>query len=598
MLVGFFVVAGVFTCLLVGEADASKQAERQAVANERRFRDIAEIASDWVWETDRDLRITYVSQQIERSSGTSTEMHLGSPLMNLAALPAQQPGLEQYLEATTEQRSFRDVVCDTSLDSEERRVVRVSGKPFFDDQNRLLGYRGVGSDISAEVHREERIRFLAEHDQLTRLPNRVFFQDRLRDLLHSQRGREQHGVLLALDLDGFKDINDTFGHDVGDALIVAVAERLLATVRAEDVLARLGGDEFAIVQIGLRQGSVEDAELAERLLDAFHTPFHAGGKELAIGVSIGIARFPTDGYSLEDVMKAADLAMYSAKARGRGCFEFFDRAMTRRLHHRKRLETELRRAIENGALEVHFQPQVHLPSGELTGAEALVRWRDPEFGQVPPFEFVPVAEETGLILPLGQWVLESACAEAAYWQSTGLDGRVAVNVSPAQFTHQDLVATVEAALAQTGLPPQRLELEITEGLLMGDTRAAIETLDRLRDMGVQLAIDDFGTGYSSLSYLKRFRVHKVKIDKSFVGDLEFDEDDRRIVHAILMLGQALNLSTIAEGVETPMQSELLTSLGCDQAQGYLYGKPMPADHLRQFWRHARDRRSALVQTAS
>ena len=597
MLVGFFVIAGVFSCLLIGEADASKQAERQAVANERRFRDIAEIASDWVWETDRDLRFSYVSEQIERSTGRPTKMHLGRPLTDLAPHPAAQPALQPYFEAVAEQRSFRNIVCEAGPVDGERRVIRISGKPFFDDRGSLLGYRGVGSDISAEVHREAQIRFLAEHDQLTRLPNRVFFQDHFRDVLGSRRGGDQGGSLLALDLDGFKDINDTFGHDVGDALIVSVAERLTASIRDGDLLVRLGGDEFAIVQTGVDHPANEDAEFAQRLLDAFAAPFRARGKELAIGVSIGIARFPADGQSLEDLMKAADLALYSGKARGRGCFEFFDQAMTRRLHHRRRLETRLRDAIDEGGLGLHFQPQVDLSSGKLIGAEALLRWHDHELGQVPPDEFVPVAEETGLILPLGQWVLESACEEGARWASIGIDGVVAVNISPAQFTHQDLVAAVETALARTGLPPQRLELEITEGLLMGDTRAAVETLDRLRAMGVRLAIDDFGTGYSSLSYLKRFRVHKVKIDKSFVGDLENDEDDRRIVHAILMLGQALNLCTIAEGVETPMQNELLTSLGCDQAQGYLYGKPMPADHLRQFWRHARDSRGVLVQTA-
>ena len=390
-------------------------------------------------------------------------------------------------------------------------------------------------------------------------------------------------------MDGFKDINDTFGHDVGDALIVSVAERLAASIRDGDMLARLGGDEFAIVQTGVDHDSNEDAEFARRLLDGFGAPFRAMGKELVVGASIGITRFPTDGHTVEDLMKAADLALYSGKARGRGCFELFDQAMTQRLQHRRALETRLRRAIDAGSLELHFQPQMDLQSGEAVGAEALVRWHDPELGQVPPYEFVPVAEETGLILPLGQWVLETACAEAAQWASAGLDGVVAVNISPAQFTHQDLVAAVESALARTGLPPQRLELEITEGLLMGDTRTAIETLDQLRAMGVQLAIDDFGTGYSSLSYLKRFRVHKVKIDKSFVGDLENDEDDRRIVHAILMLGQALNLRTIAEGVETPMQSELLASLECDQAQGYLYAKPMPAEQVRRFWAHSRNR---------
>lgn len=577
MVVGFYIIAAIFTCFLWWEADGAKQASRAASANEKRFKDIAEIASDWVWETDQALRFVFISEKIEHSMGVTIDDHLGKPLSSLFIEQPDDHDQAKLIDATENRKPFRDVISHMVVDKDqEASIIRLSGKPVLDGKGNFLGYRGVGTDISLAMRREERIRYLAEHDQLTGLPNRTVFQDQLRVVLDGVRESDRRGALLALDLDGFKDINDTFGHDIGDALILAVGDCLTATIRDVDLVARLGGDEFAIICRAENLNERVLDELAKRILKVFEMPFHVEGKQLSVGVSIGIACFPDDGMTVEDLMKAGDLALYGAKAKGRGCFVYFDQSMTLQLQQKRTIEVSLKRAIERGELDVVFQPQVDLTSHRVIGAEALVRWHDSDLGTVPPDIFIGIAEACGLILPLGQWVLETACMEAKRWAPMGIDGVVAVNISTAQLTQQDLVKSVENALKHSGLSPDKLELEITESLLMGDTLSAISTLERLRSLGVQLAIDDFGTGYSSLSYLKRFSVHKVKIDRSFVTDLEHDDDDRRIVNAIVMLGRALNLRTIAEGVETEGQSDLLTSLGCNEAQGYLYGRPMPA----------------------
>lgn len=583
MVVGFYIIAAIFTCFLWWEADGARQATRAASANEERFKDIAEIASDWVWETDKELRFAFISEKIEQSIGINANHHLAQPLSSLFAEQADDQGQSKLGEAMANRQPFRDITSHVvANDVREARIIRLSGKPFFSAKGQFLGYRGVGTDVSLAMRREERIRYLAEHDQLTGLPNRAVFQEHLRTILHGAREADRRGSLLALDLDGFKDVNDTFGHDVGDALILAVADRLSALVRDADLVARLGGDEFAIVWRYKNSDDEALEDLANRILEAFKSPFNVERKQLSVGVSIGIARFPEDGVTVEDLMKASDLALYGAKSKGRGCFVWFNRDMTLQLQQRRTIEVSLRRAIEQGDLNIAFQPQIDLDTHRTIGAEALVRWRDPDLGMIPPDIFIGIAEGCGLILPLGQWVLETACREATSWGPLGIDGVVAVNISTAQLTQQDLVRSVEDVLARTGLSPDRLELEITESLLMGDTASAISTLESLRELGIQLAIDDFGTGYSSLSYLKRFSVHKVKIDKSFVTDLEHSDDDRRIVNAIVMLGRALNLRTIAEGVETEGQSNLLTSLGCNEAQGYLFGRPMSAPRFKDY----------------
>ncbi|MFZ1412970.1 MAG: EAL domain-containing protein [Defluviicoccus sp.] len=426
---------------------------------------------------------------------------------------------------------------------------------------------------------ERQARHIAEHDALTGLPNRVLFQARLREAIARAAVAGHDAVLLTLDLDGFKDINDTFGHDFGDAVLNAAADRLRQALPADAFLVRLGGDEFAVIRTGSGASESEEA-LANHLIATFQQPLACADRTVQIGTSIGAARFPDDGTDAETLMRAADLALHAAKSAGRNRFERFRTAMMTAVQQRKELQDDLRRAIAEGALEVYLQPQIDLASGGCVGAEALLRWRHATQGWISPGVFIPLAEETGLILPLGRFVLEEACREAVRWQGAAARAVVAVNVSPAQFLYQDIYAEVCAVLAATGLPPHRLELEITEGLLMREQRAAMAVLKRIEALGVQLAVDDFGTGYSSLSYLKQFPVQKLKVDQSFVREIEGSASDKMIVRTIVTLASGLGLRTIAEGIEKPAQSRILSDLGCEEGQGYLFARPMPAADFR------------------
>jgi len=417
---------------------------------------------------------------------------------------------------------------------------------------------------------EKKTRYVAEHDILTDLPNRMLFGRQLRDAIDRESELGGEVALHLLDLDGFKDLNDSFGHDVGDQLLVAVAERLGGLLESDHLLVRLSGDEFAVIQ-----DCASDSwdAVAQDLLAAFERPFDLNDHHVQLSTSIGVARFPRDGGTFEDLLKAADLALNAAKTQ-RGCIVAFHAELMAELQNRKQLEADLRQALAGNQLELFYQPQVTLEDGHFSGAEALIRWRHSSLGWISPTDFIPIAEESGLILPLGRWVLETACRDALGWTGAAAEAVVAVNVSPSQFAHEDIVGQVRSVLAQTGLPPQRLELEITEGILMRDEEAAIETLGALHSLGVKLAIDDFGTGYSSLSYLKRFKVDKLKIDRAFVRDIESDRNDRKIVRAIVELANGLGMQTIAEGIETVEQWELLRSLHCEEGQGFLFSRPL------------------------
>ena len=574
LLLGIVAVGAMFVTLLTIEARVARRAEGDARIDRGRFQDFAEIASDWLWETDADLMLTFVSDDIQSFSGRPASSYIGRPVECLVGSSEIERADRPLKETLSRREAFRDLVLSIG---EAPQFLKISGSPVWAQNGRFQGFRGVCADISKEVKREGRIRFLAEHDTLTGLCNRSQLQTELRSTLDGDRLDDRHGHLLMLDLDGFKDINDTFGHDVGDAVLVGVAQRLAAEIRQTDTIARLGGDEFAIIHMGSPEQESDVMGLAERLLASIGRPLQVEGFEFNVGTSIGIASFPKDGTTVEDLMKASDLALYSAKAEGGDEAVAYHPDMSQRLKRKRRLERDLKQALESDDLALHIQPQVDISDNRLIGGEALLRWHHPEFGPIGPDIFVTIAEETGLILPLGRWALERACKAAKQWSLDGHGGLVAVNVSPAQFTHQDLVQEVEDVLTKTNLDPCHLELEITEGLLMRDQELAIRTLADLDAMGVRLAIDDFGTGYSSLSYLKRFKVHKVKIDKTFVQDLEHDESDHSIVRAVVMMSQAFGFRTIAEGVETEAQRDRLIALGCDEAQGYLYGKPEPIE---------------------
>ena len=451
--------------------------------------------------------------------------------------------------------------------------VEVLSRPFRygQDEAVLTAVR----DLSERKRAEAQIRKLAFHDALTGLPNRYALHDCLSRALETAERNRVHAAVLCLDLDRFKNVNDVFGHDCGDELLQQVAMRLQATVRASDTVARLGGDEFAIVQI-VEQVPHQVAPIAQRLVECVSAPYEVNGRHIDIGVSIGIAVYPEDGSSGNTLMKHADIALYRAKAAGREQYKFFEAAMDAQLHERNRLEQDLRQAFARRELALHYQPIFTCSDRALAGFEALLRWTHPVRGVVSPEEFVPAAEECGLIQALGYWVLETACAEAVSWQQPWT---IAVNVSPVQFRDAGFPDALARVLMRTGLAAERIELEITEGVLMADPEEALATLRRLRSFGVRISLDDFGTGYSSLSYLRRFPFDKLKIDKSFVAESETNPEAAAIVAAIVSLGHSLHLQVIGEGVETEAQIDLLSRLGCHQVQGYLLGRPQRAEAI-------------------
>jgi diguanylate cyclase (GGDEF)-like protein len=434
---------------------------------------------------------------------------------------------------------------------------------------------GLEAEIAERRLAEQRVVYMAHHDALTGLPNRTLLADRVGQAVARAHRRQGKLAVLFLDLDRFKDVNDSFGHAIGDLLLTAVAARLTASLREDDTVARLGGDEF-IISLPDVNDAAEVTSVATHILAELALPFTAGGHKLQAHGSIGIALYPGDGDTAETLMANANTAMHHAKESGRGNYQFFSAQMTERVRRRLSTETKLQDALERGEFIVHYQPLVDLVTGRIVGAEALARWPQPDQSLMSPAEFIAVAEDTGLIIPLGEWVLQEACATAKELQTLQPGLRIAVNLSARQFREKDLIAMVERVLSETQLDPALLELELTEGMLMHHAEETVLTLARLDAMGIRLAIDDFGTGYSSLSYLKRFPIHTLKIDRSFVRDISTDLDDAAIVTAIVAMARSLKLNVTAEGVETDEQAAFLRSLACDLAQGFLFGRPMPA----------------------
>jgi diguanylate cyclase (GGDEF)-like protein len=478
-------------------------------------------------------------------------------------------------------------------------LTRQDARDLIDRQDDLIGFRQPGSllwelsdgrtislvhqpipngwriatlqDITEGRQAAATIAHMTRHDALTGLPNRVQFRDHLGQSLSLVRRGEPLAV-LCLDLDHFKGVNDTLGHPTGDLLLQAVAERLRASLRPTDMIARLGGDEFAIVQQSL--ALVEDATaLAGRILDIVGAPYDLDGHKVVVATSVGVALAPADGVDPDRLLKNADMALYRAKAEGRGTYRFFEPEMDARMQARRALELDLRSAVGAGQFELFYQPIVDARSERTTGFEALLRWRHPQRGMVSPVDFIALTEETGLIVPLGEWVLRQACEEAARWPD---DLRVAVNLSPAQFKCRNLVEVVLSALAGSGLPPGRLELEITETVLLQENDTNLATLHQLRSLGVRISMDDFGTGYSSLSYLRSFPFDKIKIDRSFIRDSAERSDCLAIIRAVAGLGSSLGIGTLAEGVETAEQLRCIQAEGCTEVQGYYFSPPVPA----------------------
>ena len=527
-------------------------------------------ASDWLWETDAELRMQHVSPRLAEVLDLPESVLHGLTMARLfgaAGANPQEKELAALFQTMAEQREFHGVPIRLRFSGEERWW-SLSGKPIADEDGAFAGYRGVGSDITAQRRSQEHLSYLATHDPLTDLPNRALFQQTLDGFI--ARGKESRFAVMCLDLDEFKNANDTFGHAVGDALLREVANRLRSFVSPGTFVARLAGDEFMVLHDNGDRRAV--ARLAERILAAIARPCRLGDIHLGVGVSIGIAVAPCDGGA--DLVRRADLALYRTKSEGRNGFRFYEAEMDERVVQQRALAADLRGALERGEFQLHYQPQVNARTGAICGFEALLRWNHPKRGEVPPSEFIPIAEETGVIMPLGNWALREACRTAATWPE---EIGIAVNLSPIQLRHTDVPKGVEDALQTFGLSPARLELEITESVLLEAAAQVNTKLTRLRTLGVRLALDDFGTGYSSLAYLRRIAFDKLKIDRSFISDLNGEGADMPIVRSIVSLAKALGMVVIAEGVEFKEQQACLVDLGCDECQGFLFGRAMTAE---------------------
>ncbi len=452
-----------------------------------------------------------------------------------------------------------------------------------DSDGKVTQFIGIFSDITQRKEAEQRIARLAHYDALTNLPNRLLFQDRCQHALLKAMREDHRLAVLFLDLDGFKDINDSLGHPVGDKVLQVIAERLLVTVREEDTVARLGGDEFVVVIEEF--DNVQDVALvADKLLQSMREPIEIHEHIFHLSASIGISLFPADGEDATTLVRNADAAMYRAKDQGRNNYQFYTAELTTSAFERVLLENQLRHAIENDELDLAFQPQLDLQSGRAVGVEALLRWRHQQYGNIPPDRFIPTAERSGLILPIGEWVLKTACQRAKQWLDEGMQfDRLAINVSGAQIQRSEFVEVVKNTLEETGLSPKNLELEVTESFIMTQADQGIRTLEALRQLGITLAIDDFGTGYSSLSHLKQLPIHRLKIDKSFVRDIPGDVNDLAITRAVIALGKSLQLHVIAEGVETEEQRLFLLEEGCHEAQGFLFSHPLSTEEIPAFF---------------
>jgi diguanylate cyclase (GGDEF)-like protein len=568
---------------------ALRQREEELSAQNLRFDAALNNMSQALLMFDSSARLVISNHRYEEMYGLSPQI--------------VKPGcaLRDLLEHRRERGSFTD---DADLYIENLMTVIAQGKTWslmmeLPDGRTISilnhpmaggGWVATHEDITERRRAEKQIAHMARHDALTDLPNRVLLRDRLAHAL-AELPRGKRLAVLYLDLDHFKGVNDTLGHQIGDELLKTVATRLRGCLAEADTVARVGGDEFAIIHTGIERPN-DAAILARRICEAVKAPYELHGHAVIVDTSIGIALAPGDGSDPTELLKNADMALYRAKADGRGTYRFFEPAMDARMKSRRTLELALRVALANGEFELHYQPLVNLDDRRITCCEALVRWRHPERGLVPPAEFIPIAEEIGLIVPLGEWVLRQACIDAMQWPQ---DVKVAVNLSPIQVMNQNLVAVIVGALAAAGLPANRLEIEITESVLMQNSDATLATLHRLRELGVKISMDDFGTGYSSLSYLRSFPFDKIKIDRCFISGLATGDDSVAIVLAIAGLAKHLGIATTAEGVETRQQLQQVKALGCSEMQGFLFSPPRKNDEVMQLFRPRPDKEAPPIE---
>jgi len=526
---------------------------------------------------DSETRLTFCNQRYVELYGLSSEIvkagcRLRDLLQHRIELGNFSGDADEYVarlkNGIADGKTFNHIV-----NLPDGRAFSVVNKPIPGG-----GWLATHEDVTERQRSEDRIAHMARHDALTDLPNRVLLLEQLNHEIKRVKRGECLAV-LCLDLDQFKSVNDALGHHIGDELLKLVGERLRGCTRELDVVARMGGDEFAIIMTQMEQAA-DAATLSKRIRDSVIKPYQIEGHQIVTDISIGISVAPMDAVESAELLRNADMALYDAKADGRGTFRFFEPEMNTRMKVRRELEMDLRKALATEQFELHYQPLVVLKTNEVNGFEALLRWKHPTRGLISPADFIPIAEETGLIVPLGEWVLKAACNEAVDWPE---HIKVAVNLSPAQLNSRNLVSMVTSALSESGMPPHKLQLEITETVLLQNTFTTLATLHELRKMGVQIALDDFGTGYSSLSYLRSFPFDKIKIDRSFIQDLSNGAEPLAIVNAVAGLAKCLNMTSTAEGVETQQQMDVLQAIGCTEMQGYLFSHARPANEIRQFF---------------
>jgi diguanylate cyclase (GGDEF)-like protein/PAS domain S-box-containing protein len=556
-----------------GFRDITKR--RQAEAYKAQLAAIVESSDDAIIVKDLNGIITSWNAGAEQMFGYQASEIIGSPIAVLIP-PERQEEETRIMELIKSGR--RAAHFETVRWTKGRKPIDVSVtiSPVKDSEGNIIGASKIARDITHRKESRERIEYLAHHDSLTGLPNRASLADSMKAAIGSASRYSIQVAVLFVDLDRFKLINDTLGHEIGDKLLKMVAERMRAAVRQSDIVSRVGGDEFVIL-LSRIQAPSDAARVAENIIAILSQPYHIGQHELIVTASVGISLYPHGGKDVSSLLRSADAAMYSAKGHGRNRYEFYSEDLTLLAAERLGLERDLRGALSRHEIFPVYQPQIELATGRVVGAEALMRWRHPERGRVPATTFIPVAQESGLILSLGEYILRESCMQVRHWQEQeGFEGTLAVNVSAVQFRQNDFTDVVVGVLAETGFPPDRLELEITESVVMQEMEAILQKMRILDDAGIKVAIDDFGSGCSSLSYLRHFAVDRLKIDSSFIRDIPGKSDVEAIVGAIVAMGRSLNLRVTAEGVETEEQARFLQSVQCDESQGYLYAQPMVA----------------------
>jgi diguanylate cyclase (GGDEF)-like protein/PAS domain S-box-containing protein len=576
-------------CLMIGRSFIDRRVAEASLAEKDEvvsllLKEFEDTGADWLWQTDTSRRITHVSPRFAHAIGQNSEQIEGKPFLQLVAGESWESGrfpaaLHELADKLKRRDSFSNMLVPVQING-KNRWWELSASPKLDDNGLFHGFRGVGSDITEQRESAEKISHMARFDSLTRLPNRLQLTDAASKALQTAEKWSGRCGFMMIDLDRFKAVNDTLGHHVGDHLLARVSDRLRSIMTDNELCGRLGGDEFAIVVKEASDTQYMEL-LAKKIIDTLSRPYEVDQHTLYIGASIGTAIGPRDGRTVEMLMRSADLALYGSKDQGGGASTCYEPKFHVQAEERRVMEIALRKALENDELLLNYQPVVSAESGGVVGFEALLRWTSPEFGVVSPAKFVPLAEEARLIVPIGEWVMRTACKEAMKWPSTV---KVAVNVSADQLAEVNFLSMVVSALEESGLPPSRLEIEVTESIFMREGTGAAEMLDQIIGLGINLSLDDFGTGYSSLGYLRKTRFTTIKVDRSFVqGAAKNAPESLAIIRAVVAMADALGMSTTAEGAETAEEVQMIKRLGCSKIQGYYFGRPMVAEDARNLF---------------